>query len=274
MLPPETQLVHATLFVSDLSATGAFYHEILGLEVLESTPGLQSLGSRNQLLLTLIRRPDLSRSPANAAGLYHLAFLYEQPANLAAALIRLAEKAPHLYEGSADHLVSQAFYLHDPEGNGIELYVDRPRNQWQYQDGAIVMGSLPLNPHQFIREHAGSANSGISLGHIHLKVGDIAPAKAFYASTLGFEVMAEMPSALFVAAGGYHHHIGLNTWESLGSGPRSESLGLAEFSINPPSTHLPELRQRLAIAGYAVEEQENRLGVQDPWNTKISIFTD
>ena len=161
----------------------------------------------------------------------------------------MANHAPRTFTGSADHLVSEAFYFTDPEGNGLELYRDRPREQWQYPGGQLKMGVLPLDPNAFLSEHleegwtlaAGrpDLDSGARdavVGHVHLQVGDIPTASAFYVDTLGFDVTAQWNGALFIAAGGYHHHLAVNTWRSMGAGPRAVTLGLGEISITVPTT--------------------------------------
>lgn len=139
--------------------------------------------------------------------------------------------APQSYGGSADHAVSLAFYFADPDGNGLELYTDTPREDWVWQDGQVSMGSAPLDPNEFIQTHLGrsattTAAGGATMGHVHLRVGDLARARAFYADVLGFAVTAESDGALFHAVGGYHHHVATNTWGSAGAGEHPESLGL------------------------------------------------
>src|SRR5690606_37036496 len=187
---------------------------------------------------------------------------FEERSALAAALYRAASSGVGAFTGSADHLVSLAFYFNDPEGNGVELYWDRPRDEWQWADGQVAMDSLPLDPNRFIAEYRGAedepasqAGATATIGHVHLKVGDIPTARAFYVDTLGLEpTMSSWPSALFTAAGGYHHHVGMNIWESRGAGLREPSLGLDSFELVVPGQEaLEELRQRLAEAGVAVE---------------------
>ncbi|HAN23267.1 MAG TPA: glyoxalase, partial [Microbacterium ginsengisoli] len=150
----------------------------------------------------------------------HTAILFESRAALAAALYSVARHAPQTFTGSADHLVSQAFYFTDPEGNGIELYWDRARTAWSWTHGQVEMATLYLDPNAFLSEHlteqaaAGStAGDAASVGHVHLSVGDVATARAFYVDTLGFDATASMGNqALFVSAGGYHHHMAMNVW--------------------------------------------------------------
>ena len=183
-----------------------------------------------------------------SAGLFHTAILFQNPRELAAAIIRIARHTPQLFTGTGDHHVSQAFYLDDPEGNGVELYTDRPRESWRRVDGEIQMDTLPLDPNAYLSQHltedaleTTSSQAGM-VGHVHLQVGDLAAAKAFYVDTLGFEAtQSRYPGALFASAGGYHHHLGMNTWESRGAGERSPALGLGgrRSSEHVPGSQLP-----------------------------------
>jgi catechol 2,3-dioxygenase len=249
-ISPTTHLGPVNLLVKNLELERSFYQEVLGFEVMGKTKTSVVLGKNKQPLLTLEQR-DLPYPSPHAAGLYHTAFLYTSAGELARTLTNVFNRALSLFQGASDHLVSQAFYLVDPENNGIELYLDRPRSEWKYVDGMIQMGSEPIDLPEFIKEHNKDKNAGeISVGHIHLKVGDIAQAKAFYVDELGFDVVAYLPSALFVSAGGYHHHIGLNTWDSEGAGMREPALGLEKFTI--------------------ITEGEERM-VTDPWGNEITI---
>ena len=145
---------------------------------------------------------------------------------------------PSSFTGSADHLVSKALYFDDPEGNGLELYCDRPREQWGWENGHVAMATDPLDPHGFLREHLpdpDALDGAAAVGHVHLQVGDITTAQQFYVDTLGFEVTAVFGTqALFVSAGGYHHHLALNTWQSRGAQARWAALGLGEVTIELP----------------------------------------
>lgn len=254
MLAKSTHLGTVTLYVRDLTAHQRFYGDLIGMDAIEKTSTSLTLGSAGSPLLILQEKLDLPFPARAEAGLYHTAFLFTSPSELAETLMRIAHHAPNLYEGSSDHLVSEAFYFRDPEGNGVELYLDRPRSEWQWENGQIKMGSEYIDAQAFIQKHVPHSQSGsISIGHIHLKVGDITLAQRFYGEQLGFDVVAKLPSALFVSAGGYHHHIGLNTWESLGAGTRKPSLGLASFTIINPTL------------------KEDEIIVEDPWGIPIVI---
>src|SRR5699024_114579 len=180
---------------------------------------------------------------------------------------------PAAFTGSADHLVSEAFYFDDPEGNGVELYTDRARENWTYAaDGAVQMATNLLDPNAYLQAHLdtpgtiGAGHAAATIGHVHLQVGDIDLARDFYAGVLGFDVMNRYGTqALFVAAGGYHHHIGLNSWNSRGAGPRAASLGLGQLAIEVPAgEELDRIAHRLAGPGIDCERRDDSLLLADP----------
>ena len=213
------------------------------------------------------------------AGLFHTAFLFEDQAALAGTVLRAAQDPRSRFAGTGDHLVSEAFYFADPEGNGIELYWDRPRDQWQWKDGEIAMDSLFIDPNKYLGEHlteAVQADPGLRpgiVGHVHLQVGDVDVARQFYIDTLGFEVTAgNHPGALFAAAGGYHHHVAMNTWNSRGAGPRAAGLGLADVAITLPAREdLDALTARLTKAGLDFADEGRSVTVVDPWGTPVTL---
>lgn len=277
-LGPGTRLGPVRLRVADLERVSAFYRRGVGLEVVSEGNGVLTLGSRGRPVLELAHTPHLPPPPPGAAGLYHTAVLFEDRADLAGAVYASALKAGGSYVGSADHLVSLAFYLEDPEGNGVELYWDRPRDQWRWQGGQVEMASLPLDPNAFVRDnHRGPGEpeapvgAAASVGHVHLKVGDVATARAFYVDRLGFDVTADAwPSALFTSAGGYHHHVGMNTWESRGAPRREPALGLESFEVGLTPDDLAAARERLAVDGATVDD-EGTVSVMDPWGTVVRL---
>ncbi len=277
-----TDLGRLALNVEDLAVVAPFYETGVGLARLEDAGDRLLLGSHGRPVLELYQRPELPRPTPGSAGLYHTAILFDERSDLAAALYATALGFGGSFTGSADHLVSQAFYFNDPEGNGVELYWDRPRSEWRWSGGEVAMDSLPLDPNSFIREHAVMEGSEpkapegahARLGHVHLKVGDVATARAFYVDTLGFDVTASMwHSALFASAGGYHHHLGMNVWESRGAAMRGDTLGLAYFEVQASASDLAAARERLERAGVAIEEGAGYLGVRDPWGTLVKLRT-
>lgn len=277
-----------TLLVADLDLQTRYYRDGLALEVVEhpdarllgtDRPDVVTLGRGGRPLVILRHTPDLPRARRGSAGLFHTALLFEDQATLAATLASVARHFPHTYAGSADHLVSLAFYLTDPEGNGVELYWDRSRSLWSYgPDGRVQMDSLRLDPNAFLRDHltdaAEPAAGGATVGHVHLQVGDVAAARGFYVDALGFDVMADWHGALFVSAGGYHHHLAMNTWNSAGAGPRASSLGLGEVAIVVPTADdVAALTSRLAFHDVAVRHDGATLRFEDPWRNAISVTT-
>lgn len=277
--------------VADLDAMSAFYSNVLLLDKLDEHAGQVSLGRDGQTLVELRHRPDLPRGERRSAGLFHTALLQPDQASLATVLASVATHAPDLFTGSADHLVSQAFYLDDPEGNGLELYFDRPREAWSWIDGHVQMDTLWLDPSAFLAEHLrdqdreflatapdrrGSLSAQTVVGHVHLKVGNTAQAKDFYVDTLGFDVTAEMFGALFVSAGGYHHHLAMNTWQSAGVGLRAPALGLGRVDLAVPTAdEVEQVAGRLADRGLAVRRDADQHGptleVPDPWGNLVRV---
>lgn len=270
-LPAETTLGITELVVRDLPGVLAYYRDAIGLEVIEQTDSTALLG-QGAPLVSLRSATDASPA-ATDAGLYHTAILYADESTLAAALGRVARTAPESYQGSADHSVSLAFYLADPEGNGVELYVDRPREDWVWADGQVRMGSAALDPNAFLQEHGATTGAGTaSLGHMHLKVGDLDAARAFYADTLGFDVVSEADGALFYSAGGYHHHLATNTWQSSGAGVRSTPVGLGFVTVTlPDQAGVDAVAARLADAGHPVDSVDQGIATSDPWGNVVQI---
>lgn len=286
-LAADTAMGPVTLLVGDLDRQLGYYRDVLGLEVVErpderiegvGRPDVVVLGRGSRGLLVLRHTPDLPPTSRGQAGLFHTAILFDSREALAATLASVAARAPHTYVGSADHLVSEAFYLTDPEGNGVELYWDRARDQWRYDaEGRVQMGSLQLDPNAFIRGHVTDAALAAPagrpvVGHVHLQVGDVPAARAIYVDALGFDVMAEWHGALFVSAGGYHHHIAVNTWNSAGAGPRASSLGLGEVTLVVPGPDdVGALRERLTAHGVAVRDDGATVAFDDPWRNVVRV---
>ncbi|WP_029289016.1 VOC family protein [Cellulomonas sp. HZM] len=275
-----------TLLVGDLDRQLRFYRDGLALEVLdrpgdrfEDGPAVVTLGRGGVPLVVLRHTPDLPPAGRGSAGLFHTAILFDDQAALAATLASVAQREPGSYVGSADHLVSLAFYLTDPEGNGVELYWDRSRSLWQRaDDGTVVMDALRLDPNAFLAEHldegllAGPQSGDAVVGHVHLQVGDVPTARAFYVDALGFDVQAQWHGALFVSAGGYHHHLAMNTWNSAGAGPRASALGLGEVRIVvPTSDDLGALAARVAHARVPVSDDGATLLFEDPWRNVVRV---
>ncbi|MFG1362010.1 VOC family protein [Xanthobacter versatilis] len=244
-----------------------FYRDGVGLEVL-STGETTVLGAGGRPLVEIARRPDAARAGVRAPGLFHMAIRVPDRSSLAARLMALHHMG--LRMGASDHLVSEALYVDDPDGNGIEIYRDRPADEWpRSPDGTIAMATLPLDLNALSREAppaAQPAPAGTDMGHVHLKVSDLEAARRFWVDTVGLTIMARYPGALFVSADGYHHHLGLNTWQSSGApAPATGTAGLDHFTVRLPQASIDALGQRLAAAGVAFKALEGGgLTARDP----------
>jgi catechol 2,3-dioxygenase len=274
-LPDSTRMGSVELVTDELAPMRAFYVDAVGLEVLAEDPDRLSLGSGGDEVLSIARADDRAADVPAEAGLYHSAILYPDEQSLARTLLNVATLAPTSYTGSADHAVSLAFYFSDPDGNGLELYSDTPEDEWVWENGLVQMGSAPLDPNAFLQEHLGatSTNAVQTMGHVHLRVGDLEKARAFYADLLGFAVTAETQGALFFAAGGYHHHLAANTWSSAGATDRPESLGLGGLTVHlGDEDALAAAADRLTDAGATFTQDAGVLTVDDPWGNTVRLL--
>jgi catechol 2,3-dioxygenase len=272
-----------SLTVSDLPRVAAFYEQILGLRSVAQDDGRVLFRAADSATLVELRAD--SAAPARgprATGLFHLALLMPDRKRLAMARARLAANRWPL-DGASDHLVSEALYLSDPENNGIEIYRDRPRSEWPQEDGSLAMATLPLDLENLLAE-LGDANSvdpeapaGTTMGHVHLQVSDLERAEEFYVGVLGFEVtVRRYPGALFVSAGGYHHHLGLNTWHSAGSPPAPPgTAGLRSFEVVlPGGEELEKVLTRVRESGLDIEPETGGQLVRDPFGNGVLLRSD
>jgi catechol 2,3-dioxygenase len=279
LLAPDTTMGAVTLRVADLDGMVAYYRDAVTLDVLSQDGSVAVLGRGGAAAVILQHAPELRHAGPRAAGLFHTAILFESEAALAAAVYSVATRHPGSFTGSSDHLVSKAFYFDDPEHNGVELYWDRDRTQWSWVHGRIEMGTVFLDPNTFLQEHLTEQSIAqprlgrASVGHVHLSVGDVATAKEFYVDRLGFETtIAYGGQALFVSAGGYHHHMAMNTWNSLGAGRRQLALGLGEVEIVVPGADdVGALEERLRHARIATQDDGRTLAFEDPWANAIRV---
>jgi catechol 2,3-dioxygenase len=268
-LPATLRLGPVHLTVSDLDRSIGFYQDSLGLSVHRRDDGVAALGAGEDDLVVLHEQPGARRAGRHA-GLYHYALLYPAREELARAVQRLAATGTPV-TGASDHGVSEAIYLNDPDGNGIELYADRPRDAWpppaaEGERVGMFTRALDLDdllatvPNDQPPRHAGA---GLRMGHVHLHVGDIGAARDFYAGALGFEpTVFSYPGALFVAAGGYHHHVGLNTWRGEGVGPAPDgTVGLREWTIVLDPDALAAVRERAGLDADGA--------IADPWGIPV-----
>ncbi len=279
LLAGDTRMGAVTLRVADLDAMTAYYRDAVTLSVLAAADDEVILGRGAEPILVLVRSPELQHAPSRSAGLFHTAILFDSEADLATAVHAVASRHPGTFTGSADHLVSQAFYFTDPEGNGVELYTDRDRSAWSWTHGRVEMATLMLDPNRFLRDHldpaavATAASRPATVGHVHLCVGDVVSARRFYVDQLGFETTAELGNtALFVSAGGYHHHMAMNTWQSRGAGRRRLTLGLGLVRIEVPSRDdLGSLTDRLTFHGVQTRDDGRTVAFDDPWANRILV---
>jgi catechol 2,3-dioxygenase len=277
-IDPGASMGAVRLTVADLDGVRDFYRDAVGLSELSAKDGTVRLGAGEVPIVELVGEPDAPPRPGGTSGLFHLAILVPSRSDLARALQRVAEAGWRL-SGASDHLVSEALYLSDPEGNGIELYRDRPREEWPVRDGVVQMDTLPLDLDGVLselrREDANAGMpSGTRMGHVHLNVGDLTAAEAFYSGALGFDVTVRgYPGALFVSAGGYHHHLGLNTWAGEGAPPPPPgSRGLREFEIVLPSPEsFAAEEDRLRQAGFEPQGEGDRVLIADPSGNQIAL---
>ncbi|HEU4929864.1 MAG TPA: VOC family protein [Candidatus Krumholzibacteria bacterium] len=281
-LPDETRIGYVHLRVRDLEHALAFYLDVLGLKLVSGgmhTATLSATG-RGPGILVLTEKKDAPARPARASGLYHVAFRVPSRRALAMLIQHLNDSAWHI-DGFADHDVSEAVYLSDPEGNGIEVYSDRPRETWPLRNGQVEMVTVPLDLDGLMRELAEwpgtweGIDPATDVGHIHLRVSDLDRTEQFYSHVLGFDVtQRSLPGALFMSAGGYHHHVGANVWHSEnGPRPPADAAGLIAISIVVPSaSDVDALLRRLQEVGAAVKSDgEAALRTADPDGNFIEL---
>jgi catechol 2,3-dioxygenase len=281
LLPDALRLGPVRLRVSDLRRSLDYYTQVLGLEARDVTATNATLQAHGEdtPLVVLDAHPDTSPVRMQSRlGLYHFAILLPNRAALGRFLEHVITTGMHV--GASNHLVSEALYLRDPDGLGIEVYADRPRSEWRYAAGQLEMASDPLDMAGLVAAAGGEKWSGMPrgtvMGHVHLHVGDLAEASRFYHDALGFDrVVWTYPGALFLSAGGYHHHLGVNTW----AGPNAPRSGerdarLLEWRMDFPSADAARAAaDRLVAAGHDVEASGNEWVVADPWGTRLRLAT-
>ena len=275
LLPADTHMGAVTLWVADLDTMIRYYRDGVGLQLLSHVGNRAVLGFKDLEILILEHKPMMKHASPHEAGLFHTAILFPSQAALAKAVASVARQYPGNFTGSADHLVSKAFYFNDPEGNGVELYWDRDRSEWSWVHGSIEMDTIFLDPNQFLSEHLTDSpvEEDKKVGHVHLSVGSIPAAEEFYVKMLGFErTMSWGDEAIFVSAGGYHHHMAMNTWRSKGAGKRQLALGLGKVEIVLDSQdQVLETKDRLDFYKLDTSLDSNIAKVEDPWGNIISL---
>jgi catechol 2,3-dioxygenase len=268
------RIATVALTVRDLDTVSRFYQQVIGLTPIETGAGLDRLGVGETVLLELHHDPAAPLAGPRAAGLFHTAFLLPSRTDLAQWLLNATELGVPL-QGASDHLVSEALYLADPEGNGIEVYWDRPSETWAWRDGMVEMATLALDLNGLVATVKtgdwSGLPSGSCIGHVHLQVGALETAEGFYAGLLGLDVVCRYPGATFLSSGGYHHHIGTNIWNSRGAPVRTEpTTGLADVEIVTDADTFESVRSRLP-PDQAAEAGSTRLPLRDPWGTSVTL---
>jgi catechol 2,3-dioxygenase len=286
LLPASTQIGRVSLQVADLDRSRRFYEELIGFRPIDFTAErgrrLVRLGvggdSDDGWLVELREKPGVRPVPPRGLiGLYHFAVLLPDRADLGRFISHAVSAGARM--GAADHLVSEALYLTDPDGLQIEIYADRPRALWPQRDGQIELATLPLDVDAIVAS-AGSTTwtgmpAGTGIGHVHFYVGDIPAARQFYVTTLGFDAMtSDIPGALFVAAGGYHHHVGLNTWAARAPAATDADARMLFWElVLPDREHTDAVAERLDRAGYAVSRTDGSPTAADPWGITVKLQT-
>ncbi len=274
--PSSLRISTVTLTVHDLDRVGRFYREVVGLRDLGREGDILRLGSGSTVLLELRRDARARVRSPREAGLFHTAFLLPSRVDLGR-WTRHAAKQRFPIEGASDHGVSEAIYLSDPEGNGIEIYSDRPPKTWIWSGETLAMRTDPLDTDALMRDAGASAWDGVpegaTVGHVHLQVGAIAPAEAFYLGVLGVPVTGRYPGASFFGADRYHHHFGANIWNSRNAGQRTEpATGLTDVGVTVADvTTLDAIQRRAAAADSNVVRQGSVLSLRDPWGTSLTL---
>ncbi len=277
-LPAALRLGPVHLVVADVDRARDWYAHHLGMHVMRGDDGTVALGDGNEVVLVLEEDADAA-APGPDAGLYHVALLYPSRQELARAAMRLATFRTPI-QGASDHRTHEAIYLADSEGNGLELAADRPRDAWP-ADLGYSRGPDPLDVADLLStidgEHVTERiGDGLRTGHLHLHVGDVDQAIAFYRDTLGFHLTANLGSAVFFAAGDYHHHLGANVWRGRGAGPVPDHVvGLGHWSaVLPSADDVEQVASRARAAGAPVEQIANGVVVSDPWGMRLRFTTD
>jgi catechol 2,3-dioxygenase len=275
-LPAALALGPVHLDVTDLDRAIPFYATAIGLRLHDRTDGVATMGTGDEDVVVLHESPS-ARPAGRHAGLYHVALLYPTREELAHAAMRLAVTRTPI-QGASDHGTHEAIYLPDPDGNGIELAADRPREVWPSWDDAYSMGPQPLDLDDLLAAAGdghpnATAAPGLRVGHVHLHVGDLAAGLAFYRDVVGFDEIVRLPNAAFVSAGGYHHHLAFNLWRGEGvPAVPADVVGLRHWEVVlPDSASVEAVRARATDAGVPVEDRGGAIVLHDPWGIELHV---
>jgi catechol 2,3-dioxygenase len=267
------------LLARDLDLLTGFYRDLLGLTELARDNRRSRLGVGGVTLIEIEHRPDARPDDPRTAGLYHTAFLMPTRVDHARWILHIARNRVPI-SGASDHGVSEAFYLDDPEGNGIEVYNDRPPERWNWENGLVTMPTRQLDIEAILREvdpataDYPAAPLGLRIGHIHLRVGEVGKAEEYYRGAVGLELTRRRGGATFMSSGGYHHHVGANVWHSDGAGPRDDDrAGLGWFSVEAADRNtFAAMQSRLEVAQAPVTAIDGGFETADPWGTRIRFL--
>lgn len=270
MHPAPISIGSVTLTVRDLTTVAAFYERIVGLERLAGDASSVTLGAGGKILLKLEQDAHARLATPRDAGLFHTAFLLPQRSDLARWFLHAMRNNVQL-QGASDHIVSEAMYLADPEGNGIEIYVDRPAESWVWTNGAVKMSTDRLDIDDLLKSTKSQEWTGAPadtvVGHVHLQVGALEPAEAFYAKALGFDVTTHYPGATFYSTGHYHHHLATNIWNSRAASLRQQpATGLKDLRLSAKADAFTAVAQRNGLDANA-----GQLALIDPWGTTVTL---
>lgn len=277
-LPDSAHIGKVRLQVSDLDRSITYYEKVLGLKVLRKSESSAELGAQGdeRAIIELQERPGARQVPRRGLlGLYHFAVLLPDRASLGRFVAHLSEIGA--YAGMSDHLVSEAVYLTDPDGLGIEVYADRPRDSWEVADRQLVMATKPLDVRSVVESAGGKkwngAPAGTTIGHVHFYVGDVEQAARFYHEGLGLDkIVWSYPGALFMSAGGYHHHVGVNTWAEGAPPATDEDAKLLEWElVLPDSASIESATRSIEGAGFAVERSNGSPAARDDWGIRLRL---
>lgn len=284
-IPDNTKIQSVDLIIKNLERSLQFYNELLGFKIIERSDDKAYLSSNGKYpyIVYLEGNPNVKPMDRHSAGLYHTAFRFPDRESLGKTFLHLHENNVKFY-GFSDHIVSEAIYLGDPDGNGVELYVDKPKSEWEWQMGQIVMDTLPLNLNVITnavknrKEPWNGIDERTEIGHIHLRVTDLMKAEKFYSNLLGFNVTnSNYEGALFMSAGGYHHHIGTNIWSSAnGTLLEENSLGLKSFTIKTGnSVYINEIKENAGKNGieyFETNKLQNGIHIKDFDDINVNLI--
>ena len=280
-LPDATRIGRVRLQVSGIERSIEYYERVLGMRVISREGSTARLGAHDddRVLIELVEKPGARPVPRRGLlGLYHFAVLLPDRASLGRFVAHLDEIGVHA--GMSDHLVSEAIYLTDPDGLGIEVYADRPRDTWRIADRQLQMATKPLDVDSLLAAAQGKKWNGLPkgtvIGHVHFFVGDIDRASTFYHSGLGLDkIVWNYPGALFLSAGGYHHHVGVNTWAAGASTATDDDARLVEWElIVPGASAVQAAAASIATAGYPIEHDGDALLASDDWGIRMRMISE